>query len=278
MDIRERPGFNSMYGIGYLNAPFETGTLSTQKFSFMKKLSGFLLLCLVCLSGPAFTQATDSTTVVVIKIKGNIYDKETGMQLSNSMVVNKRTQQGFFTGTSFFEVKIFSTDTLLIGSQGYTTMHLCFRDSLKKELFEVSLYLNKLSYQAKEVEVFGARDLDKIQQDIEKLGYSKKDYVLSTIDALNSPITFLYQQFSRKERAKRDLAELKNNDLKRALLKELFVKYVSADIIDLEHEEFDAFIDYCNVSDEFMINSTQYEFIMFIKKKYEIYKMVRMQK
>jgi hypothetical protein len=250
--------------------------LHAGKKGYMIKLSGLALCCMISFTSLVSAQHVDSLSV--INIKGFVYDKQSGIRLSNSMVVNKRTQQGFFTGTSQFEVKIFSTDTLLIGSQGYTTRQICFNDSVKKGVYEVNIYLDKLSYQAKEVEVFGARDLDKIQQDIEKLGYNKSDYVLSTVDALNSPITFLYQQFSRKERAKRDLAELKNNDLKRALLKELFVKYISADIIDLDPAQFDAFIDYCNVSDEFMKNSTQYEFIMFIKKKYEIYKMMQLQK
>ena len=71
---------------------------------------------------------------------------------------------------------------------------------------------------------------------------------------------------------------VKNNDLKRALLKELFAKYVAADMIDLDNSEFDAFIDYCNVSDDFMKNSTQYEFILFIKKKFDIYKIINSQK
>jgi len=235
-----------------------------------------LLTLLLALTGiSASAQGTDS--ILVIKIKGKVYSTETRRQLITSMVVNKRTQQGFFTSDGTFEVKIFSTDTLLIGSIGYNTINLCFKDSVKSALYEVSLYLDKLSYQAKEVEIFGARDLDKIQQDIEKLGYSKRDYVLSDIDALNSPITFLYQQFSRKEKARRELAELKNNDMRRALLKELFIRYVAADIMDLDTSGFDDFIDYCNVSDEFMKTSTQYEFILFIKKKYEIYKMMQSQ-
>lgn len=224
---------------------------------------------------PLSIQAQSPDSIFVIKLSGRVFDAASKRPVSSIMVVNKRTQQGFFSGNGVFEVRLFSTDTLLIGSTGYQTTSICLMDSILKEELDISFYMAKLSYQAREVEVFGARDLDKIQEDIEKLGYNKKDYMLSDVDALNSPITFLYQQFSRKERAKRDLAELKNNDRRRSLLKELFSKYVATDIMNLETSEFDQFIDFCNVSDEFMKNSSQYDFIIYIKRKYAMYRMMQ---
>lgn len=239
----------------------------------MKTASLYFLLFLLTFPVLVAGQQTDSITV--IRLTASVYDKETGRPLPTLMIVNKRTMLGFFSSNETFEVKLFDTDTLLIGSPGYQTLSLCLRDSVRQDAVSIRLFLSILSYQAKEVEVFGARDLDKIQSDIEKLGYSKKDYMLSDLDALNSPITFLYQQFSRKERAKRDLAELKNNDRRRALLKELFSRYVAADLMDLDTREFDDFIDFCNVSDEFMKSSSQYEFILYIRKKFEVYRMIR---
>lgn len=99
--------------------------------------------------------------------------------------------------------------------------------------------------------------------------------MLSGADAMSSPITALYEAFSRRERGKRMVAEMRNNDRRRALLKELFRKYVDNDIIQLGDEEFDSFIDFCHVSDEFLKNSSQYEFIMYIKKRFEVYRMIQ---
>jgi uncharacterized protein YecA (UPF0149 family) len=65
--------------------------------------------------------------------------------------------------------------------------------------------------------------------------------------------------------------ELMNEARRKELLKELFVKYVSADIIDLDEKEFDDFIDFCNVSDEFLQKASQYEFIEYVKQKYQLY-------
>jgi len=65
---------------------------------------------------------------------------------------------------------------------------------------------------------------------------------------------------------------LRNEDRKRELLKELFKKYIDYDIIQLKDEEFDDFIDYCNVSEYFLKNSSQYDFLIHIKRRFKEYK------
>ena len=67
------------------------------------------------------------------------------------------------------------------------------------------------------------------------------------------------------------MARLENEDRKRALLKELLHKYVEYDIINLSDDGFDDFIDFCAVPDEVMVGLSQYEFLLYVKKKYELY-------
>ncbi|MCC7502913.1 MAG: hypothetical protein IT229_10315, partial [Flavobacteriales bacterium] len=96
-------------------------------------------------------------------------------------------------------------------------------------------------------------------------------YRVSSVDAFQSPITFLYQEFSKRERSKRLVAELRNEDRKRDLLKELLHKYVEYDIINLSNESFDDFIDFCAVPDPVIKGLSQYEFLLYVQKKYELY-------
>jgi hypothetical protein len=91
------------------------------------------------------------------------------------------------------------------------------------------------------------------------------------VNAFESPITFLYQEFSRRERSKRLVAELRNEDAKRELLRELLHKYVEYEIINLGDESFDDFIDFCAVPDDVIKGLTQYDFLVYVKKKYELY-------
>jgi hypothetical protein len=145
------------------------------------------------------------------------------------------------------------------------------KDSLPKPSYHVTVYLRQLNVQLREVEILSPRTLAQIQKDIDKLGYRESDYRISQVDALQSPITFLYQEFSRRERSKRLVAQLENEDRKRELLKELLQKYVEYDIINLSDESFDDFIDFCAVPDEVIKGLTQYEFLLYVKKKYELY-------
>lgn len=204
-----------------------------------------------------------------IKINGKVYDPDNPSVYYSLMIINKSTQHGILgepDGT--FTVYAQKKDTIIIGCMGYQTTKITFADSVYKEEYTIKIPLQKLSITLKQVEIFAPRDLDKILSDIERLGYSKKDYVISGIDAVQSPITFLYQQFSRRERSIRKVAELQNEDRKRELLKELFQKYVDYNIIHLNNEQFDAFIDFCNVSEEFLKYTSQYDFIMYIKYKF----------
>ncbi len=97
---------------------------------------------------------------------------------------------------------------------------------------------------------------------------------MSGVNALQSPITFLYEQFSRREQSKRLEAELVNKDNRRELLQELFVKYVDYDIVQLKQQEFDKFAEFCDPGDELLKKWTQYEFILYVKRQYGLFKMI----
>ena len=227
----------------------------------------FLLFCIpFSLSGQP---SADKITV-----SGLVRDRENPNAVLNElMVINLEKQHGFFgKGDGTFSTEIDRTDTLMIGATGYAAIKICFADSLRRDSFYVELKLRKLSVQLKEVRIFSPRDLEEIEKDIQKLGYNKNDYELSGVDAMSSPITFLYQQFNKLEKLKRHNRERINDERKRQLLKELLHRYVAWEIIDLEDEEFDRFVDFCSVPEDFMKTSTQYDFIEFIKGKFYVFR------
>ncbi|MBP7448596.1 MAG: hypothetical protein KA817_01055 [Flavobacteriales bacterium] len=212
------------------------------------------------------------TAQELVTIHGQVMSPLQERTYYDLMIVNKRTRSGTFgNGDGSFTVTALRTDTLIIGSVGHVTAFICVKDSLPKSSYRVRIQLRPLSVQLPQVEILSQRTLDQIQRDIEKLGYRESDYRISQIDALQSPITFLYQEFSRRERSKRLVAQLENEDRKRALLKELLQKYVEFDIINLNDEAFDDFIDFCSVPDVVIKGLTQYEFLLYVKKKYELY-------
>jgi hypothetical protein len=124
----------------------------------------------------------------------------------------------------------------------------------------------------KEVSVFAPRTLKEIDKDIYNLDSTKAYKSYTDINGIESPITYLYERFSKFGRSKQKVAEWENEDLKRNILRDLFRLYIKYDIIDLNEDEFDAFIRYCNLSEDFIKEASQLELVMAIKGKYETFK------
>ncbi len=225
----------------------------------------WLPLCIALLAMPSLSGAQQ-----LITVSGKAMDKDfPALLLEQVMVINLRTQQGVFGNTdNTFRVKIDKNDTLIITALGYRSDKICFRDSVFREEWDIIVPLKKISITLQEATVFIPRNLNRIEEDIKKLGYSAKDYRLSGVDAWQSPLTALYQAFSRKERSKRKVAELMNEDKRRELLREVLANYSRAGLIDLRYNEYNAFIDYLGLNDFLLQSFTQYELAVFVKEKY----------
>lgn len=226
-----------------------------------------VILSLLVVSGLA--GQTDTSKVIV----AGVVLQENGMPVGNVIIINKRLKLGAFgKSDGTFRIECRKTDTLSITSLGYLSRTICFIDSAIKPLYTPKVFLDQRVYDLPTVEIFAPRDLEQIQADIMKLGYNEKDFMLSGLNAAASPITFLYQQFSKRERSKREAAQLWNEDRKRELLKELFHHYVDYEIITLNEAEFDEFIDFLNVSDDFMKYSSQYDFLIYVRDRFSDFK------
>ncbi len=214
--------------------------------------------------------STFSQTIIVI---GKSYDKEDrNLPLPKLMIINKRTNNGTFSDSEGkFTLSILKSDTLLFSAIGFRIKKVCFRDSLPKKQYYLEVALQKLQYDLKEVSVFADRSLNEIQKDIDRLGI-KNRYSVHGVDAISSPITALYERFSKFGKAKRKVAQWEDEDLKRDILKDLFRQYIKYDVIDLSEDDFDDFINYLHLSDEFIQNTTQFELVTAIKGRYESFK------
>jgi hypothetical protein len=209
----------------------------------------------------------------VINITGQAFDKENNnLPLPKLMIINKRTNNGSFADAEGkFSINAYQSDTILFSVIGYQTKKICLKDSIIKKQYHIEIEMQKLQYTLKEISVFGTRSLSDIDKDIAKLDSTRRKRSYQDINAIESPITYLYERFSKFGKSKQKVAEWENEDLKKDILKDLFRLYVKNDIIDLSEEEFEAFIIYCNLSEEFIKTASQFELVMAIKGKYEAF-------
>jgi hypothetical protein len=206
----------------------------------------------------------------IVTITGRAFDKENNnLPLPKLMIINKRTNNGSFADAEGkFSINAYQTDTILFSVIGYRTKKISLNDSVIKRQYHIEIEMQKLQYTLKEISVFGTRSLRDIDKDIALLDSTRRSRLYKEINGLESPITYLYERFSKFGKSKQKVAQWENEDLRRDILKDLFRLYVKNDIIDLSEDEFEAFITYCNLSEEFIKSASQFELVMAIKGKY----------
>lgn len=227
----------------------------------------YILFVFICFGSMVQAQSDTVTIEGTVKLPGNA-------SIGYLMVANKRTNLGYFgnpNGT--FKSTCLRSDTLMISVPGYAIGYVSVKDSTRsKKHFEITVMMERINVNMATHEVKPLRDLEEIQKDLHELGVSRNPEELRTVAAaLNSPITYLYQVFSRIEKSKRKLAEYENEDNKIALMKELIAIYDRAGMVDLAPEDVEPFIRHCRFSTTFLKTATQYEIILAVKGKYRTF-------
>ena len=227
----------------------------------------FLLFFIFCLSPSLHAQS-------VIQLNGKVVDAaNTKIGLPNVMVANMRTQQGIFTDADgTFILNVQQTDTIVLRAFGYHIRKISFADSIPKNIYNFKVMMFREAYQLKEVTIMETRPADSVIKEIQRLGYNKRDYMMKGSQAFMSPISALYEEFSKKERSKRKVAEMMNNDKRKSLLHELLFFYYRNSVISLNPAEFDVFIDYSNFNDDLLKTLSAYDLAVYIKTKIALYK------
>ncbi len=229
---------------------------------FIKKVFLFVLISnVIC----AFGQDT-------VAIAVNVYQNDADLPLPPVIVVNKRTKTGAYYTSNRFKTNMLYSDTLLLSVYGFRFKEISLHDSLLKKEYKINVVLEQLNIVLDEVKVYPNKSLNRINLDKSKLGYFEPNYTVVGINAAASPITYLYERFSKFAKSKRKVALWESEDLKRRVLKDLFRIYIKYDIMDLNDEEFDDFINYLNFTDEFIREASQLELVLAIQGKYKTFK------
>jgi hypothetical protein len=140
--------------------------------------------------------------------------------------------------------------------------------------FKQRIYIEGKPQEVAEVVVKPLKTLNQIKEEREDLAM-RETRMVTGIEVMQSPITALYQAFSKVEKNKRWIAEQQYKDDKRQVVKELLRLYVAYDVISLTEEEFDEFIDFLNINEDFLKTATEMELITFIQDKFDHFKLMK---
>lgn len=235
---------------------------------FLHSLAWVLVMLM---SGTVSSQVTTSAETI-ITFRGVVYDLNDSTSTPSPIIVNRRTGTGHaFLPGGEFSITGLKSDTFLVTSGGYDFQKFCFNDSAFKSTYYIRVGLTLRSNVLNAVTIFPVKDLQTIKQDRQGLGVTPTRTTEGAADAISSPITYIYERFSREGRSKALVAQLENEDRKNAVLKDLFRTYNRAGVIDLPEADFDAFILFLNMPEWYLKTASDYELAITIKQRYEVF-------
>lgn len=207
-------------------------------------------------------------------LKGRVQDTLHPSRFLNMMIVNRSTGKGVFgQADGSFGVYVNAKDSIIISIKGYDKIG--FRvtpDSSCQQIVDV--YLDPKSTEIQEVVVKPLKTLQEIKEERASLAL-RDTRTITGMEAIQSPITALYERFSSKEQSKRKVEEMKYKDKQIDIVQELLRLYVAYDVIQLSREEFEDFIVFMAIDEDFLKTASEVELVNFIKGKFEHYKTLK---
>ncbi|MDX1446093.1 hypothetical protein [Lishizhenia sp.] len=217
------------------------------------------------------TAQEDTVACEQVYVKGKVYDTLQPQGFYNMMVINKSEGKGVFgmpNGT--FSMYTKNGDTIALTVKEYSKhSYIVVADSNCQ--FIIDLPLSPKVQEFDEVRIYPLKSLEEIKKERQELSM-RETRTVTGINVVQSPITALYERFSKTGKAKKKVAELEHQDNINAILKELLRLYVSNDVGNLKEEHFADFVEFLNIDENFLRTSTDYELVVFINDKLEHYR------
>jgi len=99
-----------------------------------------------------------------------------------------------------------------------------------------------------------------------------ESFIKSLGFALNSPISFFYYNFSKVERSRRRVFELRHEKEQYAVIDSKINRHKIQYWTGLKEGNLDKFILFCNFSFNYMLTVSEYDLILKVKEKFEEFK------
>jgi len=209
----------------------------------------------------------------LVNIKGKVLqDITTGF--SDMLIVNITKGTGVYgnlDGT--FQITVHKNDLIKISCRGYKTASISMIDSVFKAEYFVAIKLSLLEIIQQEVVIIRPtptiEDLKKAQSEVGT--YQYKSLLNSPLEMFSSPITAIYQLFSKKEAEKQKYAMFMSQKQLDDYLVGVTRFLMKSGLMDLTEEEMPRFIARCPISEDFAKEASLYEVSTVLNSCYKEY-------
>ncbi|MBL0310251.1 MAG: hypothetical protein IPP77_11410 [Bacteroidetes bacterium] len=193
-------------------------------------------------------------------IKVTILDSYTLRPLGGVSLINPKPSVTMATdGRGYVEETIGRRDTLFLFYPGYRTTKFSVVDSIVRSEYALRFVMEPLSIGLNQAVIIKApKTLEQIEEERKKLGITPKELERPEI-SFTSPISALYEMLSARAQERKKLKQQIAEDDRRRVFKELLNYYNENGLIDLPEENYEEFINYCNLPLDFLKYHSDYE-------------------
>lgn len=204
-----------------------------------------------------------------IQVSGRVIDTLNNSNFYYSVIYNKTKEKAFFgNADGTFQFKATNNDSIIISVNGYPKEF--FKVEGKDCRFQKTVFLKFISKKLKPIILRPIRTAAEIKEERSRLAL-KTSRTVTGAEILQSPITFLYEAFSQKERNKRWLAEQRYKDRQDELISEYLRNCIMYKLISLDVSEIEQFRLFLNLDPDFFKLAADYELALHIKRVYDLY-------
>lgn len=207
-------------------------------------------------------------------IIGKVFDQETNRGVNNATVINPRTQaMGRTNALGAFYLDVRPGDSVIVLSPSHGRAALRWDGVtkepqlvMKRQLSDDVINLPVLTVRAKrDAEI--RKELAQILSEPEaRKGLSGEEI----FSLAQSPVTLLYELFSKQAKAHRKALMISQQHRKQ-MLANYRVELITQRATDLQGETIETFRDYCNFNDDFVLQASEYDLTFAVLQRYRQY-------
>lgn len=191
-------------------------------------------------------------------VKGIITESDSSTAIPFVYIINTHSGQGQMSdGNGKFYINASLTDSIIFSFIGYKRLKLAVKNLIHNDGSECKIIMDETSYRLNQIIVSDFK-LKPYEKDYMKRVIN--DSKIKTINAVQSPITALYMQFSQKGREQQKLAKIFEDIF---IQEEVGKKFNGETLRKLTGDEtidFEKFRKYCfYLSNDFIINTEGYD-------------------
>ena len=225
-----------------------------------------------------------------------VENESTGFPMESVHVLNLTQIIGTTTDKNGrFEIKVSANDTLYFSYLGFKPLKVAVTNDLMKfgnakfELTELALALEEIILRPYKLTGFLDIDAKNIPINTAKrysvsglpnIGYeagNRNPYsITKTFKAILSPVDFLHNLFSQKEKQLRKLTKMREDDEIKNLLSSKFNREILTQLLYISKVEIYEILRGCNFSDTFIKDSNDLQILEAISECYDEYRVLKL--